>query len=83
MYKLLGLQILSWSFCLLVPWVAGSIIYFAAQERWLIVLSVLTLSISMVFLGLDGVLRSALDNLEQKSDQEEQRDLDPIVKSKS
>ena len=83
MYKLLGLQILSWSFCLLVPWVAGSIIYFAAQERWLMVLSSLVLTISMMLLGLDGVLRSTLDYLEQKLDREEQRDLDPTAKSKS
>ena len=83
MYKLRGLQILSWSFCLLVPWIAGSIIYFAAQERWLMVFSSLFLSISMVLLGLEGVLRSTLDYLEQKPNLEEQRDLDPTTKSKS
>ncbi|MAD61284.1 MAG: hypothetical protein CMH49_07225 [Myxococcales bacterium] len=77
MLKTLGLQIISWVFCLSVPWVAGSIIYFAAQERWLLVLASLLLSISMMLLGLEGVFRSTLDHLEQKQDWPRQRDLDP------
>ena len=73
MLKQRGLQIISWSFCLAVPWVAGSLVYFAAQERWLMVVASFLLSISMTALGIEGVLRSTLDHLDQRG---KQRDLD-------
>lgn len=48
--------ILSYLFCSITPWVATSVIYFAAQERWMGVFGCVLLTSALTALGLEGIM---------------------------